>query len=657
MSADRSPSTDVVPRRSAAAPRRLSPTNPFVRFLPSEIEQSVPDRFEQQVRRYADRVAVRSTSGELTYEALNVAANRVAHAILERRGARSEPVALLLERGVAPLAAILGILKAGKLYAPLEPAHPAERLAYMLEDAQVGLVLADAEHLTLARQVARPSVDVEDVGKLMSHGPVENPTVSISPDTGAYLLYTSGSTGRPKAVLQNHRNLLHSTRAYTNDLHISADDRTILLFPYSMTGSVPNTFAALLNGACLLPFSVRGDGIDTLADWLVQRRVTVFRVAVSVFRHFVDTLAPGRTFPDVRAVQIGGEPVIRQDVDRFRAHFLPGSLLVNGLGATETSTLSHYCLDHETEIEGDLVPVGYPPEGIEVLLLDEGGHEVPAGEVGEITARGRFLAVEYWRQPELTRTAFLPNPNGGEARLYRTGDLGRKGPDGCLVHLGRKDFQVKIRGMRIEIAEIEAALLDLDAIRQTVVAWQDWTGDARLVAYLVAEEGPKPSVERLRSALRARLPAHMVPATFVFLDALPLTANWKIDRHALPPPGRARPILDTAFVAPRTEVERTIARIWSDVLDLDAVGIHDDFLALGGDSLLATRLVARVRDTFKVAPSLRALLQANTVAQMAEAIVQRRAEELQAVEVEHLLNHVEALTDDEAAGRLLEEPD
>jgi amino acid adenylation domain-containing protein len=581
----------------------------------------------------------------------------VAHAILDRRGARSEPVALLLERGVAPLAAILGILKAGKLYAPLEPAQPAERLAYMLDDAQVGLVLADAEHLTLARQVAGPGVDVEDVGELMSHGPVENPTVSIPPDTGAYLLYTSGSTGRPKAVLQNHRNLLHSTRAYANDLHISADDRTILLFPYSMTGSVPNLFAALLNGACLLPFSVREDGIDNLADWLVQERITVLRLAVSVFRHFVDTLAPGRTFPDVRAVQIGGEPVIRQDVDRFRAHFLPGSLLVNGLGTTETSTLSHYCLDHETEIEGDLVPVGYPPEGIEVLLLDEDGHEVPAGEVGEITARGRFLAVEYWRRPELTRSAFLPDPDGGDARLYRTGDLGRKGPDGCLVHLGRKDFQVKIRGMRIETAEIEAALVDLAEIRRAVVvARQDQAGDARLLAYLVVEEGYKPSVEWLRSALQARLPAHMVPATFMFLDALPLTANWKIDRQALPPPGRTRPILDTAFVAPGTEVERTIARIWSDVLDLDAVGIHDDFLALGGDSLLATRLVARVRDTFKVAPSLRALLQANTVAQMAEAVVQRRAEELQAVEVEHLLNQLEALTDDEAAGRLLEEP-
>jgi acyl carrier protein len=267
------------------------------------------------------------------------------------------------------------------------------------------------------------------------------------------------------------------------------------------------------------------------------------------------------------------------------------------------------------------VPVGYAVKDTEVLLLDDDGNQAGVNEVGEIAVRSRYLSPGYWRKPDLTQAAFSSNTNGGDLRVYRTGDLGRMMSDGCLVHLGRKDFQVKIRGHRIELAEIEMALFSLGAIKETVVvAREDRPGDKRLVAYLVARSNPAPTVSAVRRALVEKLPDHMIPSAFVFLDALPQTTTGKVDRKALPPPSRKRPELETALVLPRTPVESALANIWSGVLGLDQVGADDNFLDLGGNSLAAIQVISRVIATFGVDLPLRSLFESSTLGEMGERI-------------------------------------
>jgi acyl-coenzyme A synthetase/AMP-(fatty) acid ligase/acyl carrier protein len=293
---------------------------------------------------------------------------------------------------------------------------------------------------------------------------------------------------------------------------------------------------------------------------------------------------------------------------------------VNRLGTTETLTFRCYFIDHDTPIGETGVPVGYAVPDKDVLLVDERGERVEPGAIGEMVVRSRYLSPGHWRNPDLTRATFLPDPADGTLRLYRTGDLGRLGADGCLEHLGRKDFQVKIRGRRVETSGVEEALLASSTIREALVVARRRRGDESLVAYVVPATRPAPDVSTLRRFLAARLADYMVPSAYVFLDALPLLPNGKADRRALPAPGTNRPELDVPFVAPRDDVEAAIARIWSEVLEVDRVGVDDDFLDLGGDSLMGARIIARVTDRFDVTVPLRLLWEASTVARMAKFI-------------------------------------
>ena len=446
--------------QQAVQSRRIHPTNAFIPFPRAAVEQSIPARFEQQVSRYPDRPAVKTGSQTLTYAELNRAANRVARAILAQRTRAAEPIALLLEHGAPMIVGILGVLKAGKIYVPLDPAYPRERTTYMLEDAQAPLIVTDHRHLALARELAQPARDVMNIDALDSKVDDDNVGLAIPPDTLAYILYTSGSTGQPKGVVQNHRNVLHNMMKYTNGAHICAADRLSLLVSYSFSGAVTNTFSALLNGATLFPYSINEKGLTSLADWLVQEDITLYQSVATVFRHFLDTLKGEEAFPNLRLIDLFGEAVTVRDVERYKAHFPPHCLLQHRMAATEMSVIRLYFIDKETPISGSVVPVGYAVDDTEVLVLGEAGDPVRPNQTGEIVIKSRYLAPGYWRRPELTQAAFLPSPDGDGERLYRTGDLGCMLPDGCLMHLGRKDFQVKIRGHRIEVGEIELALLD-----------------------------------------------------------------------------------------------------------------------------------------------------------------------------------------------------
>jgi amino acid adenylation domain-containing protein len=453
------------------------PTGRFIEFKLEETEQSAPDRFEQQVRLFPDRTAVKTKTHHLTYDQLNRAANRVARAILERRGLGTEPVALLIEPGATQLIAMLGVLKAGKIMAALDPSYPRERIAYTLQDSQATLILTNDANYFVASDLAEHDSVPLNIDHLAPHLDAENLGLAISPDTLSHILYTSGSTGQPKGVVHNHRNLLHQNRNFINTFHICAEDRVTLLT--SVTGQAMNvTFCALLSGAALYPMNVKEEGVAPLADWLAQDEITIYMSGSPLFRNFTETLTGQQEFPRLRLIRLSSQTVFKSDIDLYKAHFPADCVFASGLSTSETGRILNYFVDKVTQIATSSVPVGFPHEGKEVQLLGEDGNEVGLNQLGEIAVRSRYLARGYWGKPELTRESFQPDPAGGDRLVYRLGDLGRRLPDGCLEILGRKDFQVKIRGNRVEVTEVETRLMGLDAVREAiVVAREDPSGN------------------------------------------------------------------------------------------------------------------------------------------------------------------------------------
>jgi acyl carrier protein len=322
---------------------------------------------------------------------------------------------------------------------------------------------------------------------------------------------------------------------------------------------------------------------------------------------------------------------------------------VNSLSATETGIISRCFFDKETPIIDRKVPVGFVAYGKEILILDDDGNPVGADEPGEIAVKSRYLSPGYWRRPDLTAAKFLPSPDGEHERIYLTGDLGCMTPDGCLYHLGRKDFQVKIRGYRIETAEVETVLLQHPAIKQAVVVGrEDHQASLQLVAYVIATGIDAPGIDELQEFARQKLAIYMIPTAIVFLDAFPLTPTGKIDRRLLPDPGTSGPKIATPYVAPRTSIERDLAKIWAEVLSLDRVGIYEKFLELGGHSLTAMRVVSRVIQTFQIELPVKALFDTASVADMARVIAIHLAKMARPEDLEHMLDDVEATSEEEA---------
>jgi amino acid adenylation domain-containing protein len=610
--------------RLAAGADALRPTVPFEEFPAEALEHSIAVRFAEVVRNTPAAVAVETARHRWSYAELARRAKQVACALRRHCGTGEARVALLLEHDAPMLAALLGSLQAGTTYVPLDPSFPEERLRRLLDDAEASLILTEATQAAPARDWAgeTPVLVLEEI---LATEPEHTVEVEVSPETPAYILYTSGSTGEPKGVVQSHRNVLHHIRTYVNRLHLGAGDRLSLFSAYGFDAAVMDIYGALLSGATLCPIDLRSEAAGDLPRQLLARGVTVYHSTPTVYRHLLSQLNAEEDLSRVRLVVLGGEEVVARDVELFRRHFAPGTLLVNGLGPTECTLALQQFIDHDTVLPRGVVPVGQAVEGVEVLLLNEAGEPVEVYATGELVLRSPHVALGYWKRPEQSAAAFQPDPEKGERRLYRTGDLGRLLPGGSIQYIGRKDAQLKLRGYRIEPAEIEAVLLRHAALRRAVVLARELGGEPggerQLVAYVVAREGveiPKPG--ELREHLRGQLPEYMVPAAYVAVAEIPLTANGKVDRRALlalevgPLTGAAE------HVAPRTPVEELLAGIWQELLKVERVGVHTSFFELGGHSLLAMQLVSRIRTTLRIELPLRTLFEAPTIAGLGEHI-------------------------------------
>jgi amino acid adenylation domain-containing protein len=602
----------------------------------------VHELFAEQVEKTPAAVAVEYEGRQLTYGELNRQANRLAH-YLQILGVKPEArVAICVERGLEMIVGILAILKAGGAYVPLDPAYPQERLQYMLQDSEPVTLLTQAQVRERMGPLPAglPTLDLTDAAwnSQQENNPKAAGPTSIAGHL-AYVLYTSGSTGRPKGVMVSHQNLVSST--FARKLAYGGLGRFLLLSSISFDSSVAGIFGSLLHGGTLIiaPDDLVHDPLR-LNQEVQHLRVDSLLCVPSLYKHFLEYPAGREQKKQLSRVIVAGE-VSPPDLVAKSAQQQPQAELFNEYGPTEGTvwTSMHHCVHHPLSRQS--VPIGRPIANTRVYILDARGEPVPVGVAGELYIGGAGVTRGYLRRPELTAERFVPDPYIGQsgARMYKTGDMGRWLADGNLEFVGRNDDQVKIRGFRIELGEITAQLRKHAAVKDAVViAREDAPGEKRLVAYYCpsvphAFPDSKSLLSDVRSFLRERLPEYMVPAAYVRLESLPLTPNGKLDRKALPAPqGDAYAV--HRYISPQGDLETALAAIWAEMLKLEQVGRHDDFFALGGQSLLALRVLFRVNDCFQTELSVSILLEHSVLMEFAQklrSISGRSMEELEKI--------------------------
>jgi amino acid adenylation domain-containing protein/non-ribosomal peptide synthase protein (TIGR01720 family) len=555
--------------------------------------------FEDQVARTPHAIAVKFEAVALTYEQLNDRANQLANHLRIMGVGREQMVGLLLERSPEMVIAILGVLKAGGAYVPLDPDYPFERLAFMLKDTRVPVLLTQT-HI-------ESKVPIDDLTSLSGNMKVisldsgweeiagestENNPESASLEDLAYTIYTSGSTGQPKGVMNEHRGVYNRMIWMLDAFPLAENDRVVQKTPYSFDVSIYEFFWPLLSGACLVVSKPGGHkDSEYLINLIIEHNITAIHFVPSMLQVFLlnEGVQRCRT---LRRVICSGEALSYELQQRFFS--ILDAELINLYGPTEAA-IEVTCWICQRDGTLNTVPIGRPLPNVQIHVLDSDLRPVPVGEQGELHIGGIQVARGYLNRPDLTAERFINDPfsNDPNSRLYKTGDLASFLPDGTILYHGRMDHQVKIRGNRVELGEIEAVLVSHVEVREAVVTAYDLApGDKRLAAYIVPEAKADFQVGTVREFLATRLPEYMIPASFVLLNSLPLTPSGKVDRKALPAPDRARPKLDESYAAPRNEKEEVLVRIWQQVIGLDQVGIHDNFLELGGDSILSIQIAS-----------------------------------------------------------------
>jgi amino acid adenylation domain-containing protein len=614
------------------------------------------DWFEAQAAATPDRLAVVGGGTRLTYRELDQHSGRLAR-YLQRRGVGPEvTVGICLDRTPTLLVAVLGVLRAGGAYLPLDPGHPQDRLRYLIEDGTPAIVLTESHLLEVLPDLGHAVVCLDREADAIGREPAAPSPATIGPEHPAYLIYTSGSTGRPKGVMVPHRALVNFLDAMRRRPGVGADDVLLAVTTLSFDIAGLELLLPLTAGAQVILASGEeaADG-ELLADLVARSGATIMQATPSTWRMLLDA---GWTGSACLTALCGGEALPAGLASALQSRC---AALWNLYGPTETTIWSTVHSVAGAGVEpgeasaADPMPIGRPIDNTQVYVLDHSLEPLPVGVPGELCIGGLGVARGYFGRPGLTAERFVPDPFSTVpgSRLYRTGDRVRWRADGTLLFLGRVDRQVKIRGHRIEPGEIEAALAAHPAVHAcAVVVLEDAPGEGRLVGYVVPVEPVAPSTRELRSFLKQRLPEYMVPATFLALAALPLTANGKLDRRSLPRPGTARPELAEQYVAPRTRTEQVMADLWAGVLRVDRIGMEDNFFELGGHSLLATQVVARTRATLGVALPLRAVFEDPTVAGLAARVDQLLTHSAPDT-VERLLAELDQLSEEEAA-RLLQ---
>lgn len=598
-------------------PQTHCPSLTYIPFEQTQPELSLSQRFEQQVLLYPDWPAISESGHDLTYAEVNNQSNAVAHAILHRLEASVEPVALLYGFTSAVVPAIMGTLKAGKFYVPLAPYQPPAHLSAILTDTAARILLTEPQQAALAREIAGDGCEVIVTSEL----PKAPEAVSVGVPTSArslcYVMFTSGSTGQPKGVMQTHRNLMYYIANIAAAHQMAPGERRAMIAHFSLGISTSESFGALLTGGTICPFNIREHALSDFRDWIAEQRINHMVLIPSLFRRLVRTINPNHDFPQLRRISLGGEPVNPKDVTLFEKHLPAHCSLTNAYGSTELGYIATQVLNSAQLGEGNVVSVGRPFAGIEASILAEDGTSLPPGEIGEIALRTEYLSPGYWRSPELNQQVFLPDPDGGDRRTYLTRDLGYLQEDGALVHLGRKDERLKIRGYWVEPLEVEATLMALPPVAEAaVMTTEDAEGNRQLVAYYVSVDQVQITTGELRQALAECLPNYKLPSRFIRLETLPTLPGGKVDRQALASLATKQPTPRTLQAA-RTPTEGRMVRLWEQTLGVSPIGVTDDFFELGGDSLQAAMLMTEIETWLGYDLPLNSLIEAPTIEALA----------------------------------------
>ncbi|MDH3942579.1 MAG: AMP-binding protein [Anaerolineae bacterium] len=586
---------------------------------PSTFGHTIAGRITEQSELYPNKIAIHTKQRRYTYTELNNAANRIASVLLEESGDGNEAVALLFEDTGKMASSMLGAIKAGKFYVALDASYPQDRIKFMVADSEAPVLLCDTQHIDLARVISPEQVVVINVDELGEKHVVETTFPAVPPQARISLVYTSGSTGTPKGIVKTHANMLRGM----DSSFVNSDSRVAHIFSTSFSAGGWAIVRGLYNGASLYRYDIKREGLADLSDWVRKHKITNLRLTPSILRQFAKLLGPKDKFPDLKFLRLSTEPILKKDIDLYKRFFSENALLRVTYACTEVGVLSYEYFDGNTPLPDNLVPVGRPIKGKTIFLWDENSEQVAEGQTGEIVVAGDDIRPSYWRGPEGSRNGFLPDPDRSGNFLYRTGDLGKFLPDGRLVHMGRMDSMVKVRGFRVETSEIERVLLKEEFINEAAVEGRrDANGNMRLAAYLVLADGSTLDVASLRRKLAAHLPDYMIPVHYRTLEGMPLTANNKLDRSALPDPPPGRPALGSQLIAPQGKIESKLAAIWEQVLGIKPVGVVDNFFDLGGDSLLAAQLFVEIEKEFGRKLPLSILYQASNVREQASILQQ-----------------------------------
>jgi len=600
-------------------------------FLPLEtLEQwDISSRLNHVASISGNATAIRSVDASLTFRQLNERASQVAASLKKQLPSdRQYPVILFLENGMEIFPAIYGVLRAGHFYCAIPVDYPIEYLSRVLQEMGECVMLTEDRHLNRIRKA------IPDSCRPIIYSSIEQNVTkidwpAIKPDALAAIYYTSGSTGAPKGVMLAHRCLLYIVHNYGAQLGIRAGDRFLTVRPFGSYSSAIDTFGGLLNGSSLIRYDFKVGGVLGLISMLKSEKITVFRPPVQLVRTLLEAMPDGEFLPNIRMFFATGDVFYKKDVERLRPFLPRAAIIIHQFATSETGLLTANRIYSNTVLDEEVIPLGTPMPGQEIVLLDEEGRIVTDHSPGEIGVRGDYLFAGYWNQPELSIAKFMPDPRDPQKKIFRTGDLGRFRLDGQLAFIGRNDSRVRIKGYSVDLSAVDHEIQTIPGVARSVtIAQTNQSGVKRLVAYIQPIGKTVLSPADLRKNLLKLLPEYMVPYLFMIMEEFPLTYAGKVDRKALPLPDWKRPQSSAKYLPPRTPDEETMTTLWQKVFGLEQIGIHDDFFELGGDSLLASSLFVEIERTFQKRFPLSVLLKSRTVEALTATVRGQNATDL-----------------------------
>ncbi|MBU2649756.1 MAG: non-ribosomal peptide synthetase [Bacteroidetes bacterium] len=567
-------------KRSLKLQRNKPERLPFL-----EEDQTVHGRFSRMAAAFPDKEALRCGGSSLTYAELDERSDHLAVTILKNLPTGVHRVGMFLQPGFHQITAILGILKAGMCYVPLDIYFPSERNEFMFHDSGCSLLLTDHYNLAQARLLAgdKPILDMDN-GDKEEKGKVDGE--NHSEQDYCQIIYTSGSTGQPKGVVHNHRSIVHFIDRFSEDIEVTPADRFAFYYSISFSAHTMPVLTALLNGCTLSLFDLKRENFNVFASWLDAEDITITLMIPSILRQFLATLKKDQVFKKIRILLVGGETLYRSDVEKARRHLRKQAMILNLYASTEAYYARGYKIYGQTVIKSNIVPIGYAVRGVEMLIQDEEGVRKDPNKTGEIAIKSPYIALGYWNQPEQTATDFHACPGEPGQIIFRTRDMAYKQSDGCIVHVGRSDSMIKLRGYRIDLGEIENVLLQDKLVKEAaVVVKENPFGTKHLVAYVVPAGKKSPDYNYLKLAVIRMLPQYMVPSYFVEMESLPKNDIGKTQRRDLPDPEWEKARVGGEMVAPRTALEEELREIFERILEVQPISINANIMDMGADSL------------------------------------------------------------------------